>query len=116
MDRPTLNHQRADRVNTVIAQERLIELGYNLRKADGNFDLNMARHVIEFQESKKLVADGIIGEKTWAKLIPTPKAEKETAKKEPAKKAPAKKAPAKTTAKKAPAKKAPAKKAPAKKK
>ena len=112
MDRPILNHQRADRVNTVIAQERLIELGYNLRKADGNFDLNMARHVIEFQESKKLVADGIIGEKTWAKLIPTPKAQKETAKKEPAKKAPAKKEPAS----KAPAKKAPAKKAPAKKK
>ena len=112
MDRPTLNYQRADRVNTVIAQERLIELGYNLRKADGNFDLNMTRHVIEFQESKKLVADGIIGEKTWAKLIPTPKAQKETAKKEPAKKAPAKKEPAS----KAPAKKAPAKKAPAKKK
>tara|TARA_R110002020_G_scaffold349995_3_gene563444 strand:+ start:811 stop:1161 length:351 start_codon:yes stop_codon:yes gene_type:complete len=116
MDQPILNHQRADRVHTVIAQERLIELGYNLRKADGNYDLNMARHVIEFQESKKLVADGVIGEKTWAKLISAPKAEKETAKKEPAKKAPAKKEPAKSTAKKAPAKKAPAKKAPAKKK
>ncbi len=50
-------------------QERLLELGYNVVKtADGIFGPNTDQGVRQFQTDKGVVVDGIVGEKTWAKL------------------------------------------------
>lgn len=37
--------------------------------ADGDFGINTYNAVIKFQNAKKLSADGIVGAKTWAKLL-----------------------------------------------
>lgn len=53
------------------AQEILIRLGYNLglAGADGIFGYKTEVAAKEFQKANGLVADGIIGNKTWEKLL-----------------------------------------------
>lgn len=50
-------------------QTKLNNLGYNCGAADGIFGLNTTNAVIAFQHAKGLDADGIVGSKTWSKLL-----------------------------------------------
>lgn len=52
-------------------QERLIELGYSCGPmgADRDFGINTAKAVEKFQKDNGLVADKIVGPKTWNKLF-----------------------------------------------
>ena len=58
-------------------QRGLKQLGYSIGTVDGIFGTNTKNVVIQFQKSKKLTADGIVGSKTWvaldAALAPAPK-------------------------------------------
>ena len=49
----------------------LIGYGYNCggSKADGDFGNNTYKAVVNFQKANKLTADGIVGTKTWTKLL-----------------------------------------------
>lgn len=49
-------------------QTKLKELGFYESKVDGNFGANTMQAVIDFQKSKGLNADGVVGPKTWAAL------------------------------------------------
>jgi Putative peptidoglycan binding domain len=49
-------------------QEDLKKLNFYLGIVDGNFGAKTKEAVINFQKSQQLVADGIVGEKTWSKL------------------------------------------------
>lgn len=55
-------------VNVKIAQEALNRFGYNL-SVDGKFGPKTEEAVKDFQRNNKLVSDGIIGKKTWEKLM-----------------------------------------------
>lgn len=69
MSRPTL--RRGDEGHAVEElQHRLIVLGYSLAPygADGDFGGLTELRVKQFQQRQGLYADGIVGEKTWAKL------------------------------------------------
>ena len=50
-------------------QNKLNSLGYNCGAADGIFGQNTKNAVIAFQRAKGLVIDGIVGPKTWSKLL-----------------------------------------------
>lgn len=52
-------------------QKKLIELGYDLGKAgaDGNFGDKTEVAVKNFQRDNQLVIDGVVGKKTWEKLL-----------------------------------------------
>ena len=52
------------------AQERLLSLGFNPNGIDGWFGTGTRAATIAFQKSAGLAADGIIGPRTWAALIP----------------------------------------------
>ena len=56
---------------TKIIQEILISLGYDLGKwgADGSFGDMTYKAIIKFQSSKGLLADGVVGQNTWRKLL-----------------------------------------------
>ena len=56
---------------TKLLQERLISLGFSCGKygADGDFGNGTLEAVIKFQKANGLIADGIVGEKTWSKLL-----------------------------------------------
>jgi len=49
-------------------QERLQQQGFNPGSTDGVFGPATKAAVIAFQKSKNIVADGIVGEKTWTTL------------------------------------------------
>jgi len=51
------------------AQERLLALGFDSKGVDGIFGAATRAAVMAFQKSRGLVADGIIGPKTWAALL-----------------------------------------------
>ncbi len=63
---------KGDAGNTVKALQRmLIYEGYNCGGygADGDFGTGTEKSVKQYQKEKGLVADGIVGEKTWSKLL-----------------------------------------------
>ena len=63
---------KGDKGNTVKALQRmLIYEGYNCGGygADGDFGNGTEKSVKAYQKDKKLTADGIVGEKTWSKLL-----------------------------------------------
>ena len=78
--KPTLRKgSKGDTVKEL--QKQLISLGYDLGKwgADGDFGKATAEAVKAFQKANGLTADGVVGEKTWAKLEGNPaKAPEET--------------------------------------
>jgi hypothetical protein len=49
-------------------QENLQKLGFYSSQIDGQFGPRTKQAVIAFQKSQQLTADGIVGERTWAKL------------------------------------------------
>ena len=53
-------------------QARLNELGYDCGKVDGKFGSKTLNAVIKFQTLNELEPDGIVGQKTWAKLYGEP--------------------------------------------
>lgn len=63
---------KGDKGNSVKALQRmLIYEGYNCGGygADGDFGTGTEKSVKQYQKDKSLVADGIVGEKTWSKLL-----------------------------------------------
>lgn len=54
-----------------VLQELLLGRGYDLGTygADGDFGATTHRRVVSFQTTQGLSADGIVGEKTWRKLL-----------------------------------------------
>lgn len=60
------NGSRGDDVKEL--QRLLTEAGFPCGAADGIFGAATRKAVIEYQNSKGLVADGIVGEKTWKAL------------------------------------------------
>ena len=54
---------------TRILQQRLTNLGFNTKGVDGIFGQNTKKAVMNFQKSRKLSVDGIVGKNTWSKLL-----------------------------------------------
>ena len=54
---------------TKLLQEKLVSLGYNTNGIDGIFGIGTKNAVMSFQKNNGLVADGIVGQNTWRKLI-----------------------------------------------
>ena len=54
---------------TKILQQRLTNLGFNTKGIDGIFGQNTKKAVMNFQKSRKLLVDGIVGKNTWSKLL-----------------------------------------------
>lgn len=51
-------------------QKKLMSLGYSLNYgADGSFGPETKKTVMQFQRDNNLVSDGIVGKKTWRKLL-----------------------------------------------
>lgn len=49
-------------------QQKLSSFGYHVGGIDGIFGVNTCNAVIDFQTDHKLHADGVVGDKTWAKI------------------------------------------------
>ena len=54
---------------TKLLQEKLVKLGYNANGIDGIFGSGTYSAVREFQKTRGLSADGIVGQNTWRKLL-----------------------------------------------
>ena len=54
---------------TKMLQEKLVSLGYNTNGIDGIFGVGTEKAIISFQKSNGLIADGIVGQNTWKKLL-----------------------------------------------
>ena len=54
---------------TKLLQEKLVSLGYNTNGVDGIFGAGTEKAIISFQKNNRLVADGIVGQNTWGKLL-----------------------------------------------
>lgn len=54
---------------TKLLQEKLNNLGYNTNGIDGIFGNGTHNAAIQYQKSKGLTADGIVGKNTWRKLL-----------------------------------------------
>lgn len=54
---------------TKLLQEKLNNLGYNTNGVDGIFVNGTHNAAIQYQKSKGLTADGIVGKNTWRKLL-----------------------------------------------
>ena len=54
---------------TKLLQEKLVSLGYNTNGVDGIFGSGTEKAIISFQKNNGLVADGIVGQNTWSKLL-----------------------------------------------
>ena len=65
---PTLRKGASGNI-TKLLQEKLVKLGYNTNRVDGIFGSGTYSAVREFQKTKGLSADGIVGQNTWRKLL-----------------------------------------------
>lgn len=65
---PTLRKGASGNI-TKLLQEKLVKLGYNTNGVDGIFGSGTYSAVREFQKTRGLSADGIVGENTWRKLL-----------------------------------------------
>ena len=54
---------------TKLLQERLVKLGYSTNGVDGIFGSGTHTAVREFQKTRGLSIDGIVGQNTWRKLL-----------------------------------------------
>lgn len=54
---------------TKLLQEKLVKLGYNTNGVDGIFGSGTHSAVREFQKTRGLSIDGIVGQNTWRKLL-----------------------------------------------
>ena len=54
---------------TKLLQEKLIKLGYNTNGVDGIFGSGTYTAVREFQKTRGITADGIVGQDTWRNLL-----------------------------------------------
>ena len=54
---------------TKLLQEKLVKLGYNTNGIDGIFGSGTYSAVREFQKTRGLSIDGIVGQNTWRKLL-----------------------------------------------
>lgn len=70
MDYPGIAFKQGGRGETVkLIQKKLNELGFNAGTEDGVFGFNTRQATIEFQRSKGLTKDGIVGRITWSALF-----------------------------------------------
>ena len=65
---PLLQYSASGNI-TRILQQRLTDLGFNTKGIDGIFGQNTKKAVMNFQKSRKLLVDGIVGRNTWSKLL-----------------------------------------------
>lgn len=65
---PTLRRGATGNI-TKLLQERLVTLGYNTNGVDGIFGDGTFCAVREFQKTRGLTADGVVGQNTWRKLL-----------------------------------------------
>ena len=65
---PTLRKGASGNI-TKLLQEKLVKLGYNTNGVDGIFGSGTYSAVREFQKTRGLSADGIVGQGTWRKLL-----------------------------------------------
>lgn len=65
---PTLRKGASGNI-TKLLQEKLVKLGYNTNGVDGIFGSGTYSAVREFQKTRGLSIDGIVGANTWRKLL-----------------------------------------------
>nr|DAH98926.1 MAG TPA: Cell wall hydrolase autolysin [Caudoviricetes sp.] len=65
---PTLRRGATGNI-TKLLQERLVTLGYNTNGVDGIFGDGTFCGVREFQKTRGLSSDGVVGQNTWRKLL-----------------------------------------------
>ena len=65
---PTLKRGATGNI-TKLLQEKLVELGYNTNGVDGIFGDGTFCAVREFQKTRGLSSDGVVGQNTWRKLL-----------------------------------------------
>lgn len=65
---PTLRKGASGNI-TKLLQEKLVKLGYSTNGVDGIFGSGTYSAVREFQKTRGLSADGIVGQNTWRKLL-----------------------------------------------
>ena len=65
---PTLKKGASGNI-TKLLQEKLVKLGYSTNGVDGIFGSGTYYAVREFQKTRGLSADGIVGQNTWRKLL-----------------------------------------------
>ena len=65
---PTLKEGASGNI-TKLLQEELVKLGYNTNGVDGIFGRGTYSAVREFQKTRGLSIDGIVGQNTWRKLL-----------------------------------------------
>ena len=65
---PTLKKGASGNI-TKLLQEKLVKLGYNTNGVDGIFGSGTHSAVREFQKTRGLSIDGIVGQNTWRKLL-----------------------------------------------
>ena len=65
---PTLKKGASGNI-TKLLQEKLVTLGYSTNGVDGIFGSGTYSAVREFQKTRGLSADGIVGQGTWRKLL-----------------------------------------------
>lgn len=65
---PTLKKGASGNI-TKLLQEKLVKLGYSTNGVDGIFGSGTYSAVREFQKTRGLSGDGIVGQNTWRKLL-----------------------------------------------
>ena len=65
---PTLKKGASGNI-TKLLQEKLVKLGYNTNGVDGIFGSGTYSAVREFQKTRGLSIDGVVGQNTWRKLL-----------------------------------------------